>query len=144
MQHLRSTTLESFFSSFFLFFVHSRLSRRRRRRGGRRERDMIIRCAPCGAGTPSDSIENLFDSNQVGERRRRRPHTHTHNFAHATTTTARGGEGKSAVGCPLPVCMISLFSCKIVTSLIIFLLLARFKICKENCATCPVTDKFHW
>ena len=40
---------------------------------------MIIRCAPCGAGTPSDSIENLFDSNQVGEEEEEeKDHTHTH------------------------------------------------------------------
>lgn len=50
---------------------------------------MIIRCAPCGAGTPSDSIENLFDSNQVGEEEEEEDHTH--NFAHATTT--QGGRG---------------------------------------------------
>jgi hypothetical protein len=77
---------------------------------------MIIRCAPCGAGTPSDSIENLFDSNQVGEEEEEEKdhtHTHTHNFAHATsTTTTQGGEGKSS--CRLPACvrMISLFSCQ--------------------------------
>jgi hypothetical protein len=64
---------------------------------------MIIRCAPCGAGTPSDSIENLFDSNQVGEEEEEEKdhtHTHTHNFAHATlTTTTQGGKGNQAVGC---------------------------------------------
>ena len=76
---------------------------------------MIIRCAPCGAGTPSDSIENLFDSNQVGEEEEEeKDHTHTHtqlctrNFNNNNTR----GEGKSS--CRLPNCvrMISLFSCQ--------------------------------